>query len=60
MPDYSKWEQKVIEIVAEDQGIPYSDASGIVEGQNFFLQQAWGKGLDAAQTAATILSRTNF
>ena len=59
MPDYSEWEQEVIEIVADDQGIAYSDASGIVERQNFFLQQAWGMAMDAAQTAEKILAESS-
>lgn len=52
----SEWETSVIEVVAEALGIGYSDASGVVEAQPFYMQQSWGKGLDAQQTAAKILA----
>ena len=52
----SEWETSVIEAVAEALGVGFSDASGVVEAQPFYLQQSWGKGLDVQQTAAKILA----
>ncbi|QUE78388.1 hypothetical protein KCX70_23155 (plasmid) [Stutzerimonas stutzeri] len=56
MSSYSQWEEAVTQRVAEMAQIAYSDAAGIVEGQPFALQQAWGLALDASQTAAKLLA----
>lgn len=53
---YYEWEAAVTEAVAEAMAISHSDASGIVEAQPFYMQQSWGKGMDAQQTATKILS----
>ncbi|KPG82214.1 hypothetical protein [Pseudomonas sp. RIT-PI-o] len=53
---YYEWEAEVTEAVAEAMAISHSDASGIVEAQPFYMQQSWGKGMDAQQTATKILS----
>ena len=58
MRSYTDWEQEVIKLVGEDQEIPFSDAAGIVEGQPFCLQQAWGKGLEPQQAADNILAQS--
>jgi hypothetical protein len=52
---YSEWEGEVTQFVADVLDISYSDAAGIVEGQPFYVQQAWGKGLDSRETADQIL-----
>lgn len=52
---YSAWEAEVTQSVADDLEISYSDAAGIVEGQPFCVQQAWGKVLNARVTADKIL-----
>lgn len=54
--NYSDWEGAVVEAVAEAMAISHSDASGVVEAQPFCMQQSWGKGLDAQQTATKILA----
>lgn len=56
MSEYSEWEGAVIQQVADELGACYSDASAVVEGQPFYMQQSWGKGLDPKQTAAKILA----
>lgn len=53
---YFEWEGAVIEAVAESMAISHSDATGVVEAQPFYMQQSWGKGMDAQQTAAKILA----
>lgn len=52
---YFEWEGAVTEAVAETMAISHSDASGIVEAQPSYLQQSWGRGMEARQTAATII-----
>ncbi|MBF8164313.1 hypothetical protein [Stutzerimonas frequens] len=56
MSSYSQWEEAVTQRVAETSQITYSEAAGLVEGQPFALQQAWGLGLDANQTADKLLA----
>ncbi|MNC73949.1 hypothetical protein D3C75_1252320 [compost metagenome] len=56
MPKYSEWEEAVIERVADALEVGYSDAAGVVEAQPFYMQQSWGMGLDAEQTATKILA----
>lgn len=53
---YFEWEGAVIDAVAESMAISHSDATGVVEAQPFYMQQSWGKGMDAQQTAAKILA----
>lgn len=53
---YFEWEGAVTETVAETLAISRSDAAGIVEAQPFYMQQSWGKGMDAQLTAAKILA----
>ena len=52
---YFEWEDAVIEAVAESMAIGHSDAAGVVEAQPFYMQQCWGKGLDAQLTAAKVI-----
>lgn len=52
---YSAWEAEATQFVADDLEISYSDAAGIVEGQPFYVQQSWGKGLNARETADKVL-----
>lgn len=52
---YSVWEGEVTQFVADDLEISHSDAAGIVEGQPFYVQQAWGKGLNSRETADKVL-----
>lgn len=51
-----EWETAVAEEVAEILQVSYSDASGICDGQPFYMQQSWVKGMDAKQTAAKIIA----
>ncbi|GKQ28713.1 hypothetical protein PSTH68_04360 [Pseudomonas syringae pv. theae] len=52
---YFEWEGAVTEAVAEILAISHSDAAGIVEAQPFYMQQSWGKGMDAQLAAAKIM-----
>lgn len=52
---YFEWEGAVIEVVAELMAISHSDAAGVVEAQPFYMQQSWGKGMDAQLTAAKVI-----
>lgn len=56
MKKYYEWESEVVEAVADSLEISRSDASGVVEAQPFYMQQSWGKGMDAQQTATKILA----
>jgi hypothetical protein len=56
MPKYFEWEEAVIEQVADTLEVSHSDASAVVEAQSFYMQQSWGMGLDAKQTAKKILA----
>jgi hypothetical protein len=56
MNNYSEWETAVVQQLAESMEISYSDASGVVEAQTFYIQQSWAKGLDATDTARKVLS----
>ncbi|MHC5209062.1 hypothetical protein [Pseudomonas chlororaphis] len=56
MPKYFEWEDAVIEQVAEALDVSHSDASGVVGAQPFYMQQSWGLGLNAKQTATKILA----
>ncbi|TCV62767.1 hypothetical protein [Pseudomonas fluorescens] len=53
---YFEWEGEVIEAVADAMAISHSDASSIVEAKQFYMQQSWGKGMDAQQTATKIMT----
>jgi hypothetical protein len=52
---YFEWEGAVTQAVAEIMAISYSAASGIIKAQPFFMQQSWGKGMDAQTTAARVV-----
>ena len=53
--NYAEWEAAVIRSVEDKLEVPTSDAQGIVEGQAFAVQQAWGQGLDPATTADKVI-----
>lgn len=52
---YFEWVGAVTEAVADAMAISHSDASGVVEAQPFYMQQSWGKGMDAHLTAAKVI-----
>jgi hypothetical protein len=45
----------VIEAVANVMVISCSDASGVVEAQSIYMQQSWGRSMDARLTAAKVI-----
>lgn len=55
--NYSEWEQSVTESLVESLEIPYADASGIVEAQEFYMSQSWGQGLNSQQAAEKLLRK---
>lgn len=55
-PIYSAWEEAVTQQVADDLCTGYSEAAGVVEGQDVDLQQSWTKGLSAQQAAQKIIA----
>jgi hypothetical protein len=59
MSAYAVWENAVTQQVATALQADYSDAAGVVEGQEFYMQQSWGKGMDAQQTAAKIVQEVS-
>lgn len=54
----SEWEGEVAEIIAETMSITTSDAQGIVQAQDFYMTQSWGKGMTAQQTAEKIMAES--
>jgi hypothetical protein len=57
MPNnHVEWEIAVTEALAEALQVSQSEASAVVEAQPFYMQQSWGKGMDAQQTVAKILA----
>lgn len=55
LPEHSEWEREVISAIAFALDVTYSDATGIVLAQPFYMAQSWSKGLDAKATAQKIL-----
>lgn len=55
---YAQWEIDVTEAISEQIGCTYSDASGIIETQTFYLRQAWGMGLNASDAAKQIITKS--
>ncbi|MCU9527471.1 hypothetical protein [Pseudomonas mosselii] len=55
---YSSWEEEITQLIADDLGVSYSDAAGIVEGQDFYVTQSWGKGMNARETADKVLKES--
>ncbi|GEM_PF-4786872 len=56
MTSYSEWEEAVTSKIAAELTVSNSDAAALVEGQAFKVQQSWGLGLTADNTAAQILA----
>lgn len=53
---YTMWEEAVAEQVAQLLEVSYSEAQAIMDSQVFTVQQAWGKGFNAEQTAAKVVA----
>lgn len=52
--NYSEWEGLVTDKIEELCEVTRSDAQGIVEAQEFYMAQCWGKGMNAGDTAKFI------
>jgi hypothetical protein len=57
---YSSWEEGVAESLADKLEISYNDAQGIIEANEFYMAQAWGKGLNSEEAADYIDSKTSM
>lgn len=56
-PDtYSRWEEEVVELISIALEISYSDASGVVEAQPFYMAQAWAQERTPAEVAGKVLA----
>ncbi len=55
---YPMWEEGVADSLADKLGISYSDAQGIIESNEFYMAQAWAKGMNEEQTADFIDSKS--
>jgi hypothetical protein len=51
---YAKWESLVIASLASLLNCTYQDAQDIAEAQDFYMAQAWTRGLSAEGTAKLI------
>ncbi|WP_409286834.1 hypothetical protein [Pseudomonas guariconensis] len=58
MSEYSQWEEAVVALVAEKLEITHSDAEGVVQAQDFYMVQSWGKGMNAEETAEKVISES--
>ncbi|VVN27796.1 hypothetical protein PS623_04625 [Pseudomonas fluorescens] len=56
---HADWEASVTEAIAEVLEISYSEATGVIEAQDFYIQQSWGLGLNPQETAAKIIGKGN-
>ena len=54
LKDYSKWEGDVIYELEKLLDITTSDAQGLIEANEFKMQQSYQKGLNAKRTAKII------
>jgi hypothetical protein len=57
---YASWEEAVANSLSDKLEISYSDAQGIIESNEFYMAQAWAKGMDSKQTADFIDSKTSM
>jgi hypothetical protein len=51
---YANWEALVVTNLARQIDCTYQDAMDIIEAQDFYLAQSWGKGLSPEETARII------
>lgn len=58
MSEYLSWEAGIIDEIAATLEVTYSDATGIVEAQPFYMAQSWSKGMDAKATAHKIIAES--
>jgi len=55
---YASWEEGVADSLSDKLEISYSDAQGIIESNEFYMAQAWAKGMDSKKTADFIDSKS--
>ena len=48
---YASWQEGVADSLSDKLGISYNDAQGIIDASEFYMAQAWGKGMNEEQTA---------
>ncbi len=54
LSDYEKWKGDIYYLIAEQLECTTSDAQGVVDAQDFVVDQAWGQGLSAEETAKRV------
>lgn len=57
---YPMWEESVANSLSDKLEISFSDAQGIIESNEFYMAQAWAKGMDSKQTADYIDSKSSM
>jgi hypothetical protein len=57
---YPDWEEGVANSLSDKLEISFSDAQGIIESNEFYMAQAWAKGMDSMQTADFIDSKSSM
>lgn len=60
MNEYAKWEGEIARIIEDRLQVTTSDAQGITEANEFYLAQAWGKGLTAGETFEYLKEKNNW
>lgn len=53
---YTTWEEALTQLIADSLEASFSDAAGVVEGQPFYIQQSWTKGMSPEETCTKILA----
>ena len=48
---YASWQEGVADSLSDKLEISYNDAQGIIDASEFYMAQAWGKGMNEEQTA---------
>lgn len=57
--NYTQWEGDVINLVAHNMEMTYSDATGVVDVESFAMRQAWSLGLNAEDAAKKVEASSN-
>jgi hypothetical protein len=57
---YTDWEEAVANSLSDKLEISFGDAQGIVEANEFYMAQAWSKGLNSEETADYIDSKSKM
>ena len=56
--EFVEWQGNVINSISLLLDCTYSDATGIYDAQESYADQAWGKGMNAEDTAKLIIDKS--